>query len=92
MIIPDAGNGKWTGQSLTYTAAGLPFGQFYGYKVIGIYQTDEDAAAGTQQPNRTSLAGDLIFKDVNGDGQITDPDRTVIGNPYPKLVYGATLI
>ena len=88
---PGAGNGKWTGQSLTYTAAGLPFGQFYGYQAEGIYKTDADAAKGVQQPNRTSLAGDLIFKDVNGDGQITDLDRTVIGNPYPKLTYGANI-
>jgi TonB-linked SusC/RagA family outer membrane protein len=88
---PSAGNGKWTGQPLTYTAAGLPFGQFYGYKVLGIYKTDAEAAAGVQQPNRTSLAGDLIFQDVNHDGQITDLDRTVIGNPYPKLTYGAVI-
>ena len=88
---PDAGNGKWTGQALTYTAAGLPFGQFYGYKVAGIYKTDEEAAAGIQQPNKLAHAGDLIFEDINHDGQITDLDKTVIGNPYPKLTYGATI-
>jgi TonB-linked SusC/RagA family outer membrane protein len=88
---PDAGNGKWTGQALTYTATGLPFGQFYGYQVAGIYRTDEEAAAGVQQPNQVAHAGDLIFKDINADGQITDLDKTVIGNPYPKLTYGATV-
>lgn len=88
---PDAGNGKWTGQALTYTATGLPFGQFYGYQVLGIYKTDQEAASGVQQPNQLSHAGDLIFKDVNGDGQITDLDKTVIGNPYPKLTYGAAI-
>lgn len=88
---PDAGNGKWTGQALTYTASGLPFGQFYGFKVAGIYKTDQEAAAGVQQPNKLAHAGDLIFEDINGDGQITDLDKTVIGNPYPKLTYGATI-
>ncbi len=88
---PDAGNGKWTGQPLTYTAAGLPFGQFYGYKVNGIYQTDEEAAKGPQQPGRTALAGDLRFVDMNGDGQITDADKTTIGNPYPKFTGGISL-
>lgn len=88
---PDAGNGKWTGQALTYTAAGLPFGQFYGYKVNGIYQTDEAAAAGVQQPDQVAHAGDLIFADVNGDNQITDLDKTVIGNPYPKFTFGTTI-
>ena len=88
---PGAGNGKWTGQSLTYTTTGLAFGQFYGYKVVGIYKTDAEAAKGVQQPNKTSLAGDLIFKDINGDGKITDLDRTVIGNPYPALTYGSAI-
>ncbi len=88
---PDAGNGKWTGQPLTYTAAGLPFGQFYGFKVDGIYQTDADAAKGPQQPGRTALAGDLIFEDRNHDGQITDEDKINIGNPYPKFTGGITL-
>lgn len=88
---PDAGNGKWTGQALTYTTSGLPFGQFYGYKVLGIYKTDEEAAAGAQQPGAVSRAGDLIFWDKTKDGDITDLDKTVIGNPYPEFIYGATV-
>ena len=32
--------------------------------------------------------GDLYFKDTNGDGLITDADKTVIGSPYPKFTYG----
>lgn len=34
--------------------------------------------------------GDLKFKDLNGDGKITDADRTFIGNPWPKFEYGFT--
>lgn len=36
-------------------------------------------------------AGDLKYKDLNGDGKITDDDRTFIGNPWPKLQYGFNL-
>jgi hypothetical protein len=36
-------------------------------------------------------AGDLYFVDVNGDGVITDADKQVIGNPYPKFSYGFAL-
>ncbi|GHV22696.1 SusC/RagA family TonB-linked outer membrane protein [Clostridia bacterium] len=32
--------------------------------------------------------GDYIYKDQNGDGKITELDRTVIGNPEPKFTYG----
>ncbi len=32
--------------------------------------------------------GDYIFEDINGDGQITEADRTYIGNPNPKLTFG----
>ena len=32
--------------------------------------------------------GDLYFEDANGDGVVTDADKTVIGSPYPKFIYG----
>jgi TonB-linked SusC/RagA family outer membrane protein len=35
--------------------------------------------------------GDLYFDDVNGDGVVTDADKTAIGNPYPKFTYGLAL-
>ncbi len=35
--------------------------------------------------------GDLLFTDIDGDGRITDSDRTFIGNPWPKLQYGANI-
>jgi len=33
-------------------------------------------------------AGDLYFRDTNGDGIINDADKIVIGTPYPKYTYG----
>ena len=37
--------------------------------------------------NRPEL-GDLLYKDLNGDGVINDDDRTIIGNPHPDLTGG----
>lgn len=75
---------------LTITKAGLPFGSFYGYKVLGIFKTDQDAAV--QQVNgKVAHAGDLHFQDLTKDGNISADDRQVIGNPNPKLVYGITM-
>ncbi|MGV8963334.1 MAG: SusC/RagA family TonB-linked outer membrane protein [Candidatus Saccharimonadaceae bacterium] len=67
---------------------GYPVGHFYGYKVIGIYQNSEDVK--TYAPNKVGspLPGDLKFADINGDGEITQDDRTVIGNPTPDFTYG----
>ena len=40
---------------------------------------------------RLNTPGDLKFKDVNGDGEITTADRTMIGDPTPDVTYGITL-
>ena len=35
-------------------------------------------------------ADDTIVKDLNGDGIITDADKTILGDPYPDLIYSFT--
>jgi TonB-linked SusC/RagA family outer membrane protein len=77
--------------NITITKAGLPFGSFYGYKVLGIFKTDKDASVQTVNGN-VAKAGDLQFQDLNGDGIINSSDRQVIGNPNPKLVYGIHMV
>lgn len=34
--------------------------------------------------------GELMYRDLNGDGRISSSDRTYIGDPLPKFVYGMT--
>ncbi|HBG57845.1 MULTISPECIES: SusC/RagA family TonB-linked outer membrane protein [unclassified Proteiniphilum] len=67
---------------------GYPVGHFFGYKVAGVYQNREDVK--TYYPNKVgSVApGDLKFVDIDGDGEITQDDRTMIGNPTPDFTYG----
>ena len=38
-----------------------------------------------------TLPGDFKYADLNGDGQITEADRTVIGNGFPKFNYGINI-
>ncbi|MGC4129357.1 MAG: TonB-dependent receptor [Bergeyella sp.] len=35
-------------------------------------------------------AKDVYVKDLNGDGVIDDDDKTILGSPYPKLVWSFT--
>lgn len=83
----DQGFSIMPNQTVTITKAGLPFGSFYGYKTLGIFQTDEAASKQLVNGNKAS-AGDLIFDDVNKDGKIDVNDRQVLGNPNPRAVFG----
>lgn len=68
---------------------GDPIGEFYGYKVVGIYQ---NASQVSSLPGYSgALPGSFIYQDVNGDGKIDANDRTDIGNPNPKFTYGLNL-
>lgn len=67
---------------------GFPIGYFYGYKVEGVYQNENDIRFSPINAVGTVTPGDLKFADVNGDGKITDKDRTMIGNPTPDFTYG----
>lgn len=68
---------------------GHPLGAFYGYEVIGLYQSQEDIDKSPTQPG--SRLGNFKYRDVNGDGTINDNDRTYIGNPHPDFTYGLNL-
>lgn len=74
---------------------GMPFPYFYGYKTDGVFQNLGEIAAYTNsdgaliQPN--ALPGDVRFVDVNGDGLISDDDRTFIGKGTPDWTWGANL-
>ncbi|QYH37566.1 TonB-dependent receptor [Algoriphagus sp. NBT04N3] len=73
--------------SVTLTQAGLPLSSYYGFNVLGIFQSQEEAnshpAYGTY-----NAPGKFKIEDVNQDGRITDDDRTIIGNPHPDFTYG----
>lgn len=73
------------------TRAGDPIGSFYGYVVEGVYQSVADILASAPSTVGNYGVGDLKYKDVNGDGKITQDDRTIIGNPTPDITYGFSL-
>ncbi|HEY6902628.1 MAG TPA: hypothetical protein VI233_18345, partial [Puia sp.] len=90
--IYNGGGGSTGGQLATVTTVGQPVGEFYGYKVIGIFQTAADVAAyadkdgNKYQPD--AKPGDFKYASMTGKGPLSGNDRVPIGNPNPKFVYG----
>ena len=78
-------------KSQSYTMAGYPIGYFYGYKVEGVYQSQADIDNSPKNTLATVTPGDLKFVDVDGNGEITPADRTMIGDPTPDVTYGINL-
>jgi len=74
------------GRPVTLSRVGLPIGAFYGYKTDGIFQSEEELAA---YPHSSQAGvGDLRFVDVTDDGILDGRDRTFIGSPIPKFIFG----
>jgi TonB-linked SusC/RagA family outer membrane protein len=68
---------------------GHPFGAFFGYKVIGLFQSADDVAKSPTQVD--AQPGVFKYADVNGDGKIDANDRTFLGDPNPKFSYGLNI-
>ena len=68
------------------TKVGEEIGQFYGYVYEGIARTQSDLDDHATQVG--AQVGDCLYKDVNGDGQITADDRVVLGSGLPKVNFG----
>ncbi|SFC09846.1 SusC/RagA family TonB-linked outer membrane protein [Spirosoma endophyticum] len=81
------------GTGFHITQVGKPFGQFYGLVKEGYYQSAEELKSSPVIPGRSAI-GTIKFKDINGDGVITNggdqDDRTILGSPFPKFTYGIT--
>jgi hypothetical protein len=99
--LPILAGSHYSGGAITKTEKGTPIGSFYGFKMDKVYSTQAEVdadnlnaealhgAGSAYQEN--ARAGDIRFTDVNGDGWITDDDKTNIGSPIPKMIYGLVL-
>ena len=75
---------------------GHAMGTVKGYKVAGIYQSQDQISKLNEQAMAKGFdfyqdgaaVGDYMFADTNGDGYISEADRTAIANPEPKIFGG----
>jgi TonB-dependent starch-binding outer membrane protein SusC len=98
-ILNLGANNTYLDGSASRTQIGRSLGDFYGYKVEGIFQSaDEINTVTTTNANydptkhafqaSSTSPGDFKFKDLNDDGVITSDDRTFLGRGIPKIYYG----
>lgn len=64
--------------------------QRFGYIAERLFVDDEEVLnSPTQSFGTMVMGGDIKYRDINGDGQITPLDQVPIGNPtVPEIVYG----
>ena len=82
---------------------GYPIGYFWGYEMEGIIQNEKqlqeylDRNCSGDKANslqgESLQPGDVMFKDVNGNGKIDkgDDDKTMIGDPNPDFTLGLNI-
>lgn len=68
-------------------SVGNPISSFYGYVVDGDLANEY---WDTPYIPINGVSEDVIVKDLNGDGLITDEDKTILGDPYPDIIWSVT--
>lgn len=80
---PDYTNEPWLSR------IGQPLTQTWGYVGERLFVDDKEAANTPAQTFGTYGAGDIKYRDIDKDGQITSLDKVPIGYPTdPEIVYG----
>jgi len=64
---------------------GEPVGVFWGFIYDGVYQEGDNFLPGGGFEQQ---AGGERYRDINGDGELNNDDRTIIGDPNPDYIWG----
>ena len=75
------------------TVVGQEVGQFYGYVYDGIFQSQAEIDSrvnenGAHVNQNGAQPGDVIYRDINNDGEITNEDQTFLGSGMAKVQFG----
>lgn len=75
-----------TARTSEIVRVGEPLGNFFMYVSDGLFQEGDDFSL---SPTQNTKAGSQKYKDINGDGKITQAgDVTIVGNAQPKFLAG----
>lgn len=87
LTVPASGSNLYGGQ-MHALITGQPISTFFIFEQTGIYQDDKDVPSKLYA--KGVRAGDVIYTDVNDDGDITDADRLNVGKATPDVYGGFT--
>jgi TonB-dependent starch-binding outer membrane protein SusC len=73
------------------TEVGREVGSFYGYVSEGIFQSQDEIdnrvnAEGEYINQNGAQPGDVIYADLNNDGEITNADQKFLGSGWQKFI------
>lgn len=88
-IVQLAGNPFAAGFA-SWVEEGQALGSFRGFRVERIIQNGEDLAIARAQGQTLAQLGDIMFRDIDGDGVLTGNDQEILGNAQPKFFGGFT--
>lgn len=86
-IVPSSGS-NLLGGSMHALINGEPISTYYMLEMLGIYQRDSDVPEKLYA--KGVRAGDVRYRDVNNDGDISDADRLNVGKATPDFFGGIT--
>ncbi|MCS3554210.1 MULTISPECIES: TonB-dependent receptor [unclassified Sphingobacterium] len=87
--VVEDGNARWKYPYLD--RIGRPIGQRFGYIATGLFQSQDEVDNAATQAGDTR-AGDIRYKDLDGNGIINGDDQTAIGyGAVPRIVYGLNI-
>lgn len=84
--LPEDVINSYPGNGVDQTILGRPLNSLFGYVADGLFRTPEEVTDHATQIG--SGVGRIRYVDVNGNGTISDEDRTWLGVADPKFVYG----
>ncbi|TDN87421.1 TonB-linked SusC/RagA family outer membrane protein [Salegentibacter sp. 24] len=84
--LPEEVQNSYGGDGGEDNILGRPINSMYGYVADGLFTTEEEVMNAAEQEGKG--LGRIRYRDLDGDGVITDDDRTWIGIPHPDFNYG----
>lgn len=86
--VKDLSGSTMVNNGKTYNIVGEEMNSYYGYKVVGIYQTEDEVKNDPVAVANGLEPGDFKYEDVNKNGMIDGEDRQTLGSYLPNFTYG----
>ncbi len=87
--LPEAVKNSYGGNGGDENILGRPLGSYFGYVADGLYTSADEVANSAESVGKG--LGRINYVDLDGNGIITDDDRTWLGSYHPDLTYGLNI-